>query len=101
MTELHGLVEEILCSGDLFLAGIHGETKSLPTLLVAVTDWGRVLGRSLEEIVSVVEPSLRQSIFMSLLPAKALKRNFAGSYDEAIDEHMRRLGLAATAEQRA
>lgn len=99
--ELESLVDDILCGGVHFLEGVNGHSPSLLSLLTAVRDWGVVLGRELEEIAASIEPLLRQSILMSLLPAKAFDEAYSGSIDAAVDEHLANLGVQVSATGRA
>lgn len=85
--KLNAVVHEILCHGESFLEGLH-RRAGLADLVTAVTEWTKVLGRDLDEVIMGVEPSIRQSILMSLLPAKAFEADYSESYDIAIREHL-------------
>jgi hypothetical protein len=91
--ELGSLLEDILCGGAYFAGGVQNASQSTAALVTAVVDWGNKLGRTLNEIVSVVEPCLRQSILMSLIPAEAFDSQYKGSVDASIDRHLSTLGL--------
>lgn len=95
--ELSNLLENVLLSGDWFLQGVHQTSSSLLTLLVAARDWGQRLGRTVEEIAAVIEPCIRQSMVMSLLPAKALDSAYNGSIDAAVIEHLKELDIDISA----
>jgi hypothetical protein len=75
-------------------------STSLPALLTAVVEWGNKLERSLEEIAAVVEPCIRQSIVMTLLPARAVDPNYHGSIDAAIQEHLDVIKIQLSSEQK-
>jgi hypothetical protein len=92
-TALQALVSDILHQGETLLDGVHRASPSFPNLVAAISDWGRLLQRDLNEIVAGVEPSIRQSILMSLIPAKAIDPDYDGSYDAAIEEHLKELDL--------
>lgn len=92
--ELQALIKELLCSPPRFLHGVHQESKSFPQLAAAVQQWSSCLSRDLSEVLRTFEPALRQSVLMTLLPARALDPNYAGSYDAAIVEHLSALGIA-------
>jgi hypothetical protein len=96
--KLERLIQSILCEGEHFLDGIHKPSNGFVELVDAVIDWARTMGREPSEIVSGVEPSVRQSILMTLLPAKALTPTFQGSYDLAISEHLGNLGISGSAD---
>lgn len=92
-SEMERLLEDILCGGTHYLGGIHNKSESLPSLLTAIVQWAGVLKKNLSEVVAGIEPSIRQSIFMSLLPAEALEPGFPGSIDVAVDDHLKALGV--------
>jgi len=91
--ELEQLVDDILCGGSHYLGGIHNKSNAMPALVSAVVQWAMALKKDLSEVVAGIEPCIRQSIFMSLLPAEALEPSFPGSIDVAIDDHLRALGV--------
>lgn len=91
---------DILCGDHHFLGGVQKTSKSLPDLLAAIVGWGNSLGRELEEISAVIEPCLRQSVLMSLLPAKALDPSYQGSIDASIEEHLTQLSIELTADEK-
>ncbi len=99
---LEGLVQDILCGGSYFLEGVHRSSPSPADFVSAVVDWARaVRRRGLEEILAVVEPCVRQSVLMTLVPRKAIDPNYQGSIDRAIDEHLVALGLTIPRAQRS
>jgi HNH endonuclease len=55
--------------------------------------WADALGRSLGEIAAVIEPCLRQSVLMTLIPAKVFDARYTGTIDAAIREHVGALGI--------
>lgn len=96
MTQRHldFLITDILCGGDHIISGVQKRSISLQSLFAGITEWGYALDRQLEEITAVVEPCIRQSILMSLLPKEAFDPNYSGSYDDAISNHLSSLGLS-------
>jgi len=98
--ELERLIHDILCGGSHHLGGIHNKSTAVPTLVSAVVQWAMALKKDLGEVVAGIEPCIRQSIFMSLLPAEALEPDFPGSIDVAIDNHLTALGLNVSADGR-
>jgi hypothetical protein len=98
--ELTALLDDILCGSPYFVGGVQKSSTSLPALLAAVVQWGTKLHRPLEEIVAVVEPCLRQSILMSLLPAEVFDSGYAGSIDAAIDRHLHNIEVTLTDTQK-
>ena len=100
LAPLDELIADLLYGRDFFLDGVHSRSPSLPNLLTAITHWGRLFGRDLDEIVSSVEPALRQSILMSLIPCRVFDRSYTGTYDAAIEEHLAALGVSVSAERR-
>jgi hypothetical protein len=89
-----GLARDILCGGSRFLEGVHRSSESPAAFVSAVVEWARATKRGgLGEILAVVEPCIRQSILMTLVPAKAVHPSYRGSIDNAIDEHLAVLGL--------
>jgi HNH endonuclease len=96
---LERMVGQILCDGTLFLEGLHKQATA-QALMAAVLQWVQCLGRDLEEVLAAIEPGIRQSMLMSLIPAKALESTFSGSYDAAIAEHLDALSIALTSDER-
>lgn len=92
---LERLLSDILCGDQFFLGGVQKTSASLSDLLTAIVSWGECLDRDLSEIAAVIEPCLRQSILMTLLPEKALDLTYQGSIDIAIEDHLANLGLQA------
>jgi hypothetical protein len=92
-SELHRLVERLLNGSPQFLGEIQASSGSLPELLAAIQQWSHALSRDFSDVIRVFEPSFRQSVLMSLLPARALHPSYGGSYDAAIEEHLAALGL--------
>lgn len=88
------LLTDILRGDQFFLGGVQKSSNSLPDLLTAIVRWGSSLGRDLGEIAAVVEPCIRQSILMTLLPEKALAPHYQGSIDLAIEEHLAALNFS-------
>ncbi|WNG27697.1 hypothetical protein F0U62_29450 [Cystobacter fuscus] len=97
---LTDFLHDILCGDQHFLGGVQKTSRSLPDLLTAIVGWGNSLGRGLDEIAAVIEPCLRQSVLISLLPAKALDPNYQGSIDASIDEHLAQLKINLSQEER-
>lgn len=93
------LITDILCGGDHIISGVQKRSASLQSLFAGITEWGYALDRQLEEITAVVEPCIRQSILMSLLPKEAFDPNYTGSYDDAISNHLSSLGLSLGANE--
>jgi hypothetical protein len=91
---LDTLISDILCGGDHFISGINNSSQNPAILLTAIVEWAGRLNRDLTEVVSVVEPCVRQSILMSLLPAQAVDPNYRGSLDTSIRDHLASLGLS-------
>lgn len=98
--ELERLVEDILCGGTHYLGGVQNRSDSLPSLFSAVVQWSMAVKKDLNEVVAVVEPCIRQSILMSLLPAEALDPAFQGSIDVSVDNHLRALGIQVSSRGR-
>jgi len=97
---LGAVITDILQGGDHFLSGVHNPSQSPTSLLKALVEWSRVLNRDFHEIAAAIEPSIRQSILMSLVPAQAFDPTYAGSIDKAIQDHLNYLGLTVTTEER-
>lgn len=95
--EFHRLVESIFSRDSPLLEGLR-VTSPTSSLLSAIVAWSGALDRELEEVVGAVEPCLRQSVLMSLLPAKAFDPSYADSYDKAIKEHLAALRVPETPE---
>jgi len=87
------LIDDILCGGPQFLEGIHKSSSDSTKLVTAVVQWAQLLNRTLGEVVAGIEPCVRQSILMSLIPAKAIDPSYVGSTDRAITEHLAAIGL--------
>lgn len=98
--KLQSVIQQVLCGGDHFLAGVHLSSDNASHLLQAVVEWTQVLHRNLEDVIAAIEPCVRQSILVSLLPAKALDAAYQGSIDAAIDEHLFALGLVLSADEK-
>src|SRR5262249_55157206 len=96
---LSTLVTDILAGGRYFLGGVQQPSASLPQLLTAIVQWGGRLNRSLEEIAAVIEPCLRQSVLMTLIPSRAVEPEYYGSIDAAIEEHLLVLGITVRDEE--
>src|SRR5438093_795133 len=90
---LLNLLDAILSGGEEFLAGIHKASVSPADLLSAIVSWGELLNRNLGEILGGIEPCIRQSILMSLIPARAIDPSYRGSLDKVITEHAEALGI--------
>lgn len=95
---LTNLISDILCGGEHFISGVQ-RSSDTSSLLSAIVHWAQVLQRDLGEIIAVVEPCLRQSILMSLIPAQAVDPSYQGSIDKAIDTHIKLLGLTLQHEE--
>lgn len=98
---LDELVADILRSDHHFLDGLHRTSSSFAELAAAVIDWSRRIGRPLDSLSAGIEPAFRQSVLFSLIPQKALDRSYEGSYDAAIDEHVRNLGMTLSEESKS
>lgn len=85
-------LEQILSSQGSFLEGVQG-ASSIPSLVKLIEEWAQVTGRTGEEIAATLEPCLRQSILMSLLPSRGIDPNYHGSIDAAISEHVAAIGV--------
>jgi hypothetical protein len=99
-SQLENLIEDILCGGGHYLGGIHNKSASLSDLLSAVVQWAMAVKKDLSEVVAGIEPCIRQSVFMSLLPADALDPSFPGSIDRAVEEHLAALRINVSVEGR-
>lgn len=97
---LPALLKEILCAEEWFLKGVHDNSTSLRTFVKAAREWGKHLGRDLADVLGGIEPCLRQSMLMSLVPARAVDPSYHGSIDAAVDEHLTNLGITLGAEER-
>jgi hypothetical protein len=93
------LIDDILCGGKHFLGGVHRATGYFE-FMQAASEWSTKIGRSLPSTLSVLEPCLRQSILMSLVPAAVFDANFEGTMASAVDEHASNLGISLSHEQR-
>jgi hypothetical protein len=94
MSDLDDLITELLSDGELLLDGLHRSSGQVTGLVGAVTKWCAIMGRSLDEVVRGYEPSIRQSILMTLIPSKAVDPSYKGSYEAAIKEHIDVLGIS-------
>lgn len=92
---LSKLILDILTGGSHQLSGVHNSSTSVHSLVASVTQWGDSLGRQLEDITAVLEPCLRQSILMSLLPSRAFDPTYVGPIDDVIEEHLAALGVTS------
>jgi hypothetical protein len=92
--ELPELIQDILCGGSHFLSGVNGASSSLHGFLRTVSVWGSKFNHRTTDVQALIEPCFRQSILMSLLPAKAFDPLYTGSLDLAIDEHLAQLSLS-------
>src|SRR5713101_8324032 len=88
------LIDDILCGGTEFLQGLHKSSADTTKLVTAVVEWAKLLRRELGEVIAGIEPCVRQSILMSLIPARAFDPSYQGSVDRAISDHLGTLGLA-------
>jgi len=91
--ELEQLLKEILISGDQFLDGIQRSSSEFPNTLAALVQWSSALDRPLSDVLAVIEPCVRQSILISLIPAKAIAADYHGSIDTAVSEHLAALDI--------
>lgn len=92
------LIDDLLLGGDLFLSGLNRTTNDPTRLVSAAVDWANRLQRDLSEVIASIEPCLRQSILMSLLPAAAFDPNYQGSIERAVDDHLAALGIELPAD---
>lgn len=92
--DLAKIISDILCGGEYFVSGVQKSSPSSAELMTAIVYWAGKMRRDLSEIISVIEPCLRQSILMSLIPVRAIDPNYSGSIDAAIDDHLRELDLS-------
>lgn len=101
--ELEKLISEILetenqqGSADF---GLHRRYESFPKFLGALYEWSRCLNRDTDELIRGIEPSLRQSVLMSLIPARALAPDFQDTFDSAIHEHLGQIGVTLSSKSR-
>ena len=94
MPRLEELIDKILIHDSFLLGGVHSsEGHDFMDMIHGVSEWSSKFNRELKDVTAIIEPCLRQSILMSLIPAEALEENFKGSYDTAIDEHLTNLNL--------
>jgi hypothetical protein len=93
------LIADILSDGSEFLAGIHRTSESPTVLTEALVAWAGISKRSLADVIAPLEPCIRQSILMALLPAKAFGKSYTGSLDQAIVEHSKQLSIQLTTNQ--
>lgn len=100
MTALQSIINDLLFSEIYFLDGIQ---RGFPyhTMIEAASQWGERFERALEETMSIVEPCLRQSIFMTLLPAAAFDDRDPRPYVDIIAEHLANIGVSLTDDQTA
>src|SRR5262245_30834072 len=91
--ELSLVIKDILCGGEYFISGLHNPSASPTSLLTAVVQWSDLLNRDLAEILAVIEPCIRQSILMSLIPGLAVDPTYTGSIDMALNDHLNNLGI--------
>jgi hypothetical protein len=101
VNELNAILSDIFREDDLFLAGVHRSSADFMSFIQAVTQWGGLSSRDLKECFASLEPCIRQSIIMTLLPAKAFDETFSGSIDSAIDEHIEILGIPLSEPQKS
>lgn len=99
-TELSKVITNILCDGNHFISGVQSSSDNPSALVSALVQWGSILQRDLGEIIAVIEPCVRQSILMSLIPAQGVDPAYNGNIDKAINEHLMHLGLDLGAEER-
>lgn len=93
MQKLVNLIDDILCGSEYFLGGVQKSSPAPTVLIEAIVSWSQALKRDFSEVVAVIEPCLRQSILMSLIPQKAVDLRYNGSVDTAIHEHLAELGI--------
>ena len=93
MEKLLQIISEILEEEPHFLGGLQKFEPNYWNFQEALTQWGDALGRDLTEIMSVIQPCIRQSILISLIPSKALSGDVDQSLDLSIREHLNCLGL--------
>ena len=99
--DLANFIDSILVHDEYLLGGVHhSELNDLTTWLQVGTEWSRIFGRRIHDVLSVMEPCLRQSVFFTLIPHEALEGSFTGSFDTAINKHLVQLGLTLTEEQK-
>lgn len=91
--ELTKIITDILCGGEHFVSGVQNSSVAPANLIAALVEWGNLLQRDFGEIAAVIEPCIRQSILMSLIPAQAVDPSYSGSLDKAIEAHLNSLGL--------
>src|SRR5215813_5481820 len=99
-TELFKIITNILCDGNHFVSGVQSSSDNPSHLVSALVQWGDALQRDLGEIIAVIEPCVRQSILMSLIPAQGVDPAYNGNIDKAINEHLTHLGLDLGEEER-
>lgn len=96
---LRKLLDDILDDSGFFLGGVSRTSPSLDDFLTTIADWGGLLGRKPSDVLAIIEPCLRQSVLMSLLPVKAFDPKYIGSVDAAVAEHVAAIGVSLTNEQ--
>ena len=89
---LRDLLSDVFRSDDYFLAGVQrSNIGGFLEFVQCMANWGGRCGREIREFFASLEPCFRQSILMSLLPAKAFDDTYTGTIDAAIDEHLKNL----------
>ena len=68
MTHLERLLESLFDESGLFLSGLNRRTTNAADLIQATVQWTAHTKRDLAEVVAAIEPCIRQSILMSLIP---------------------------------
>lgn len=97
--EIHRFVRALLTTRGRMLCGVEGSSVSAMELIPVVHQWSQALGREFSEVLRGFEPSLRQSVLMTLIPAAALESDYQGSFDAAIVDHLEEMGLALSADE--
>lgn len=86
--EFDKLLEEVLKGDGYSLAGVHRAGIPPFELFAALGEWANRLERENAEVFAVLEPCVRQSVFFSLIPGKAIDPSYKGNIDAAIREHL-------------
>jgi len=98
--DLSAFINDILSGSPYFLGGVQSSSTNTSSLFQAVFEWGACSSRHFREFILSVEPCLRQTVVMSLLPASVFRHDFNGVILDAIDEHLSNLGVALNQDQK-
>lgn len=90
---LSELIEDTLSSGDSFLYGIQTSGTDVTKIAQALIRWCDVTNDGPKTLLKIVEPCLRQSIVMALLPSKGLDITYTGSIEAEVRNHLQHLNI--------